>query len=258
MVDLARFDEKHLKIIKWVALVVVAVLGQVVGGAFGGALLITILIGMFSRPKFVLKYLLSWGFGIAFLASGLSTFAVLAGIIGVIAVQQIVFRNQPKAPVKLSGEAAKRLAKADFSTLTKRDAVVFNEVYSETDAQLTDIKKWLGQTKGLIKLNEETQLMYYADAVMKELAKEPEDLMRANDFVYKTVPTLHELLASYLEIAKHEIISDAQKEELRNARAVIRDLAVKVQEAYLAVTEDDVASLRDKVSVAKRTMEDSI
>ncbi len=93
---------------------------------------------------------------------------------------------------------------------------------------------------------------------MQEMAKEPADLMRANDFVYKTVPTLHELLASYLEIAQHEIISDAQKEELRNARAVIRDLAVKVQAAYLAVTEDDVASLRDKVSVAKRTMEDTL
>lgn len=258
MLDLKRFDKKTLTIIKWITLVVMAGLGQFVGGAFGDTLLITILIGLFTSPKFNLKYLLPWGLGLAFLASGLPTLVMLAGIIGVIAGQQILFKKRRSGQAKLSGTAVKRLEKADFSALTKRDVAVFNEVYSETDAQLTDIKRWLGKTKGLIKLNEETQLMYYADAVMQEMAKEPADLMRANDFVYKTVPTLHELLASYLEIAQHEIISDAQKEELRNARAVIRDLAVKVQAAYLAVTEDDVASLRDKVSVAKRTMEDTL
>ena len=59
-----------------------------------------------------------------------------------------------------------------------------------------------------------------------------------DDFAYRRLPNLEQLLVSYVEIAHHAVIIDNDK-QLKEARQLIKQLAIAVHDDYRLVIRKD-------------------
>ncbi len=59
---------------------------------------------------------------------------------------------------------------------------------------------------------------------------------------------------SYVEIAHHAVISDNDKKQLKEARQLIKQLAIAVYDDYRLVIRQDVNNLNDRMSATKDTL----
>src|SRR5699024_2673456 len=60
-----------------------------------------------------------------------------------------------------------------------------------------------------------------------------------DNFAYRRLPNLEQLLVSYVEIAHHAVISDNDKKQLKEARQLIKQLAIAVHDDYRLVIRKD-------------------
>ncbi|WP_308399215.1 5-bromo-4-chloroindolyl phosphate hydrolysis family protein [Weissella thailandensis] len=144
--------------------------------------------------------------------------------------------------------------KINTNDLTRRDVRVFKETFKRLRASAAHIEVLLAETVGLRRINVETKVVTYINATLAELAANPTQLTVVDNFAYRRLPNLEQLLVSYVEIAHHAVISDNDKKQLKEARQLIKQLAIAVHDDYRLVIRKDVNDLNDRMSTTKDTL----
>jgi 5-bromo-4-chloroindolyl phosphate hydrolysis protein len=81
-------------------------------------------------------------------------------------------------------------------------------------------------------------------------------LLTVNDFAYRRLPNLEQLLVSYVEIANHSVISDEDKKQLKTARQLIKELSTNICKDYRLVISEDMNNLNSRMNTTKDTLGD--
>src|SRR5699024_4674258 len=131
--------------------------------------------------------------------------------------------------------------KSNTNDLTRRDVRVFKDTFKRLRGSAEYIEVWLAETVGLSRVRVETKDVTYLNATLAELAANPAQLTVVDNFAYRRLPNLEQLLVSYVEIAHHAVISDNDKKQLKEARQLIKQLAIAVHDDYrLVIRKDEI------------------
>ena len=118
------------------------------------------------------------------------------------------------------------------------------------------VKVLFQQTVGLRRIAIETKVVTYIEAILNKLAEKPTQLLTVNDFAYRRLPNLEQLLVSYVEIANHSVISDEDKKQLKTARQLIKELSTNICKDYRLVISEDMNNLNSRMNTTKDTLGD--
>ncbi|KAA8457478.1 5-bromo-4-chloroindolyl phosphate hydrolysis family protein [Weissella paramesenteroides] len=146
--------------------------------------------------------------------------------------------------------------KINKSGLTRRDSRVFKQTFKPMQKSAWHVKVLFQQTVGLRRIAIETKVVTYIEAILNKLAEKPTQLLTVNDFAYRRLPNLEQLLVSYVEIANHSVISDEDKKQLKTARQLIKELSMNICKDYRLVISEDMNNLNSRMNTTKDTLGD--
>lgn len=86
----------------------------------------------------------------------------------------------------------------------------------------------------------------------KDIVNEPKQLVRASHFVYKTAPSLDDILSKYNEVAGHVAKNNQTYLILEKSAQTIDNLCIKISEEYIDFHQEDYAALDDEINLANK------
>lgn len=187
------------------------------------------------------------------------TDSVLFGILLALVVALILTirrpQSQKKQPVKKS-MSSKMLKHYEKSGLSGDEIDLFRDTMRTTEKQIERLEQNLNSNPTLHALENKEQPVRVSKALFKEIVKEPQNLSKISDFLYKHLPTLLHLSDKYLEINQHEVKTEDAYTVLDQSLDVMRQLSQKIKQDYADFVADDLDDIDTTISIAKDQLDE--
>ncbi|MDR1605886.1 MAG: 5-bromo-4-chloroindolyl phosphate hydrolysis family protein [Streptococcaceae bacterium] len=128
--------------------------------------------------------------------------------------------------------------------LSDQDIAVFRQTMNEAKIQ---IKKW----ENVVKTDDTLQLIEGVTGGLKSakklfqlIVKNPQTALGNHEFLYKQLPTMVELIATYEDLSS---VDKLDQSLLTESQAVIRNLSEKIAKHYELELTDNLEKIKDEV-----------
>lgn len=137
-------------------------------------------------------------------------------------------------------------------SLSPRDLDIFTNEMNELNDFLKSINKAIESSEDIKSVLLKKDRLLAIQSWKHSIEKEPERLIEVNDFIYKQVPKLSELINLYSEISQRDLICEESIIVLKEALDAITIVADDIKESYFEYNKRELIRLKSSIKQVKR------
>lgn len=130
----------------------------------------------------------------------------------------------------------------------------FRQQMAEAQSHILELEKNIQTTVKLKAIDQEHNLIATTKHYFKDIVQEPHRVASAGHFLYKLLPTIHDLTSKYNEINQHVAKNKQTYLTLNRSAEVINDLAKEITEDYLSFHKATFQAMDDNIKYAEHIM----
>lgn len=130
----------------------------------------------------------------------------------------------------------------------------FRQQMAEAKSHILELEKNIQATVKLKAIDQEHNVVATTKHYFKDIVQEPQRIASAGHFLYKLLPTIHDLTSKYNEINQHVAKNKQTYLILNRSAEVINDLAKEITEDYLSFHKATFQAMDDNIKYAEHIM----